>query len=602
MSGALPVQAQQGRGSEARAGQRGWGLTVLRGTEPERFEVEVLGQLDAMDPGVRPLLVRLSGAGLEETGVIAGMSGSPVFVEGQLVGAVAFAWPFSKGSLAGVMPIESMRAVPSAVPVASLPAARSRESWQELVQRLGRENAESRWVRWLERIPGGRPGAPPGAWQLAGLGFGTRSAEWLARVTSSRFVSLPAMDRAGGPAASVPAALGPGSAVAQIWIDGDLRLAATGTVTERDGDRVLAFGHAVLGLGPVEIPMAPAEVVAVVPSALASFKLVQVGAPVGRFEVDHLAGGFGVVGKPASTTPLELSIQGLGQDRSFRLQLARIPLLFPILGALGLFGALDVATPAAGVGSVDLDLALDLGPFGSVSLAQSFDGEDAALGTALFVAEVLDYLERNELGRIQVESLRATLRPHRHPREGRLEDVSADRTRVRPGEVVNLRVRIRPFRGEVEDLSFEISVPEDVPEGRWTLLVGDGWSIERVRLGLEPGRPRSVQEIVDLLDLLPSRRDLAFLGLSGEAASLGMDGALFRLPPSIRALRQRPHDPALKAQKLSVVQEDAVALERPLQGLLRLDLSVERSGRWSVPRESDREGEGKPPEEEGAVR
>ncbi len=598
--GSLRLTGTSGGGvTSLRPGQRGWGLTVLQGSQPQRFEVEVLGLLEPFDPGVQPVLVALAGSGLEHTGVIAGMSGSPVYVDGELIGAVAFAWPFAKAALAGVTPIGSMREIANASTPKRSSALRPVGSWRELW--VSSVSAETRWQQRLASVPGLAKGGEIRTWQLVGSGFGPSAAEALARAWGT-----PVAAALGFPVSSSPrprssgieetggeAALEAGSAVAQIWIDGDLQLAATGTVTERSGDQLLAFGHAVLGLGQVELPLAPAEVVAVLPSSLFSFKLARIGRPVGRFEFDHLAGAVGRLGVQAATTPVALTIQSRGRERGFALRLARVPELMPFLGAIGIYGALDVAASVGGIQSLDLELELELGDRGAIALHEVFDGEGAGLSSALFVADLLEYLVRNELGSVDVTAIRARLATHAEPRRARLDRVSATASRVRPGETVKLRVELLPVRGAAEEVELEVAVPSNLPDGRWILLVGDGWSIEGARQVIEPGVPRTLDEVVELVRHLPSQRELVVLGLSGEPAGIASDGVLPRMPPSLRWLRSGSGSSAVRIQRASVVQEQNFKLERPVEGFLRLDLVVDRKvARPGVPRQEQRESLG----------
>jgi hypothetical protein len=560
---------------------------VVEGSHPQQFEVEVLGVLDSMDPGVQPILVSLSGIGLEQTGVIAGMSGSPVYVGGELIGAVAFAWPFAKLPLAGVTPITAMREIVLRPPPTRKPSVKKAVAWRELL--APREPVETRWQRRLRSIPGFERPETSGAWQLVGAGFGPHAVETLSRAFSPHFAVLPSFPVVssaspsghggfgqGGSRELLGGDLVPGSAVAQVWIDGDLQLAATGTVTERSGERVLAFGHAVLGLGSVEIPMAPAEVIAVLPSSLFSFKLSRIGKPLGRFEVDHLAGAVGRLGVAAATTPLDLVVQGAAIERRFRLQLARVPQLLPFLGAIGLYGALDVALSAGGIESLDLGVELDLGGGGALSIKQVFDGEGAGLQGALFLADLLEYLVQNELGTVEVRQIRVQVQAYPEPRRAKLLAASASASRVHPGETVVLRSQLLPVRGEPKEVEVRFEVPQDLPEGRWSLLVGDGWSVEQVRQTLVPFEPRSLEEVIELLRELPSQKELVVLGFSSEPTGLGPEGALPRMPPSLRWLRSGLGSGAARLLRASLVQEDVFEMEDPVEGLVRVDLVVDR--------------------------
>ena len=251
---------------EVRPGLTGYGLSVFEGGIPERFEVEVLGVWRNTQPSTSFILARLEGRGLETSGVIAGMSGSPVYVDDRLLGAVSFSWLFANEAVAGITPIEQMRRLSSVAPSTTSAAAGSRSrdlrdlvtgslTWQDVLepltglQRTGLESAVS-GVQWST------------------VGFGSATLGPLAE-------ALGRLAPAGQSSDTEGLDLVAGSSVSGVLVDGDLRLAATGTVTERRGDEILAFGHPFLGVGPLSVPMATSEVITVLSNQMSSFKIAK---------------------------------------------------------------------------------------------------------------------------------------------------------------------------------------------------------------------------------------------------------------------------------------------------------------------------------------
>ncbi|MCB9378530.1 MAG: hypothetical protein H6511_07180 [Holophagales bacterium] len=558
---------------ELRAGQRGWGVSVFQGSERKRFEVEILGVLRDIQPGSDMILARLTGADLEKTGVIAGMSGSPVWIEDRLVGAVAFSWAFSHEAVAGITPIGAMRAIESSVPwgvgVGGGGGVGGARASLDAIAR--RELPESLLAESVAGLAGGRraQGSPALLW--AASGFAPRTLERLG-------ASLPSLAAAGASSGSVAGLAGdlqPGDAVAEVWIDGDLRLAATGTVTDRDGDTILAFGHPVTSLGAIELPMAPAEIVTVLSSALSSFKLANVGAPVGSFVRDHAAGAVGRIGRPAATVPMSLRVAG-PTPRSFELRLGKVPSLLPTLAAIGTLGVLDVAAPLAGTEGIDLKLRFDLGADGPLELSQSFDGEGASIQSVLYLLAVADFLVRTDLARVDLRAIDVELEPHAEPRTETLTGLHAERTELEPGDLVRLFVDLRRYRGEVERRTVELRLPPDLPSGRYTLLVGDGASADAARLAIEPIQPVRLEQALLLLRSLGSSRSLTVLGvLPGRGIAAGGE-VLPRLPGSLRAIWGASGARGAKPLALAVAQFEREPEGAPLAGLLRLDLTVKR--------------------------
>ena len=559
----LPVE-------EIRAGQTGFGESVFSGSRRERFDVEVLGVLRDLAPGTDYVLARLTGHDLESTGVIAGMSGSPVWIDGKLVGAVAFAWPFATEAIAGITPIESMRGISSAAPRASPPAgsARSVRPPVTLADLAARRLPEDLLAGAAGELAHAAGLEARGAVVWGAAGFSERA---LARLGAA----LPALAPvASGRDDRIVGELEAGSAVAAVFVDGDLRLAATGTVTERAGDRLLAFGHPVAGIGDLSLPLAPAEIVTVLPSRYSSFKISNAGPVSGEFVRDHAAGTLGRVGAVPRTVPFEVLVGG-ETERTFHLQLARVPQFLPLLAAIGAVGAVDVAASAGGARGVDVELALDLGARGTLSLAQSFDGDDATMGMVRYLYAVLDFLLRNDLAEVELAGLRASVVPWSEPRVTQLVSAHAARSRVEPGESLDLFVDLRAWRGEMERRVVSVGIPADLPAGRYTLLVADGASASAVRLALEPAEPVSFDQALELLRGLGSPRELAVLGvLAGPGLSLAGE-VLPRLPPSVRQIWSAGGG-GTRPLRLAVAQRDRFLEERPLAGLVRVQVEVRR--------------------------
>ncbi|HSM14547.1 MAG TPA: hypothetical protein VLA66_10820, partial [Thermoanaerobaculia bacterium] len=550
---------------EVRAGLRGYGESVFAGTAPERFEVEVLGVLRDTAPGTDYVLARLTGRDLERLGVVAGMSGSPVWIDGRLLGAVAFAWPFATEAIAGITPIGAMREIGLAAPWAGAPG-RSTVTLEALAGHSLPADLLSAAAAELVRSAGLEA---RGAVAWVASGFSPAALDRLGR-------ALPALSPVAGGRSEEPAGeLAPGSSVAAVFVDGDLRLAATGTVTDRDGDRLLAFGHSVAGLGEISLPMAPAEVVTVLPSRYASFKLANSGPVVGEFVRDHPAGTLGRVGVVPPTLPMAVRVEA-PTAREYSLRLARVPRLLPLLAAIGAIGAIDSAVSAGGVEGLDLEISAQLGSHGALELGESFEGGTAVGEAAGYLFAVLDFLVRTDLARVEIDSLEVSVRPWAHPRGTALVGAHAVRSRLEPGETAELYVDLRAWRGEVERRRLEIPIPADLPAGRYTLLVGDGASADAARLALEPAVPVTFEQALELLRSLGSSREIAVLGvLTGEGLALSGE-VLPRLPGSLRSIWAAGGGGGARPLRLAIVQRERFEETRPVSGLVRIDVEIRR--------------------------
>jgi hypothetical protein len=554
---------------QVQAGQVGYGLSVFSGSVPERFEVEILGVLEKIQPDTSYILARLSGRVLEESGVIAGMSGSPVFVEGRLLGAVSFGWPFSLEAIAGITPAQDMRDLIGV----SVP---EREQAGSIAVDLGSivraETPPGRLVEALARLRPVRVGEGTAALEWLLSGFGDTSRHFLTQ-------GMGAVMAAGAASGSSPD-LAPGAAVSAVLIDGDLRLAASGTVTDRQGDTVLAFGHPLLGLGSQKIPMAGADVVTVVSSQVSSFKVTNLAEVVGAFDFDHAAGVRGEVGLEAPVIPVRMRLVGPGQ-RSLELRVADVPQLTPTLVATAVLGALDTATEAVGTKGIDLVADFDLGSIGKLQLTQSFDGADAVLQTALHLLAVGGYLLQNELQEVEIASIDLELTRYLEPRTLRLVGAHAARTVVRPGDRVPLNLDLVEYRGGSVRKSLDVDLPTSIPDGRYSLLIGDGVSIDATRLAIERFEPVNFGQALEFLNSLHSRRQLVVLGIF-EGPGLAVAGeALPRLPASVRSLWGAAASGSAVPLRLAIGQENGIHLTEPVEGILRIDLEVERREPWT---------------------
>lgn len=564
---------------EIERGQLGYGLSVFEGSDPERFSVEVLGVMKDSGPGQSFILARLSGQGLEKTGVIAGMSGSPVYVEDRLVGAVAFAWPFTQGAVGGITPIDSMLALseveiaPSSPVTSSLPTLPGELRTAELDSELLR--------RELEQFNASLPGEARSGllWSLSG--FGERSRSFVEQALAGVAPTGEASD-------NTSTDLLPGSAVAGVLVNGDLKLAVTGTVTERIDDEILAFGHAFLGQGPIRLPMAAAEVVTVLSSQFLSFKIANIGPVVGAFDLDRSSGVRGRLGAVAETIPLTVSLEGLGQA-DFQMMLADVPAYLPILVAISSLGALDATTRSGGAQGVDLSVRWELDRYPPVELEQSFDGSSAGLSAAIYLFLMTNYVVNNPLEEVRLDRVSVELTQHAEPRTVRILRGFANRSTVKPGEQIDVTLEMQPFRGETYKESFPVQLPQELPSGTYSLMIGDGVTMDALRQQVEQRLPEDFEQSLEIVRDFHSNRDLVLLGLA-PAWGLSLSGRVLpRLPSSMRRLWQGVSPGVATPLGLAVMQEIERQGRRPMSGAVRIDLQVERPVAMSPSRQKKRE-------------
>lgn len=592
---------------EVSVGQQGYGLSVFEGNEVERFGVEVVGVMRDAHPGVSFVLARLSGRGLEETGVIAGMSGSPVYLEDRLLGAVAFSWNFSKGAIAGITPIDAMRNLstsdlqlpPSWAPggatgrvalptqpgrgaaallagLVDLPSreAASTDSPTYSLEELLLPTRPTRWLKTALETLRGRPSwvsdvsddPTASTLQFSATGFSGAGRRFLGE-------TLGAVAPAGRTDVGAAAELQPGAAVAGVLIDGDLQLAVSGTVTERFQDEVLAFGHPYLGVGPLHLPMAPAEVVTVISSQASSFKITNVGPVIGAFREDRLAGIRGVIGEAPRTVPIRVTVGG-SHPHEFRMKLADLPQMAPTLVAVSVLEALDGANQMNGEGGLDLEARFEIAGQDDLVIRQTFDGSSVGVEGAIYLLSLTGFLVFNPYEAVAVKAIDIEAVPSPSPRVATIVSVHPERTEVRPGETIKLWLQLRAYRGERFEHALEVEVPEDQPPGPFYLFVGDGPTIDTVELQLEPGEPQDLKSALARLRSFRAQDQLVVLSAM-PAPGLLVDGvAMPRLPASIRALWQGASQPSTRALSLALLSSESRQFATPLSGGARVDLKV----------------------------
>lgn len=562
---------------ELEKGRKGYGLSVFEGSEPQRFDVEVVGIWRNSSPNTDYILAYLSGdiggRDLRDVGVISGMSGSPVYFDDRLAGAVAFSWSFSRGALAGITPIEGMRRIPGS-PHPDPPLAASVGGPPVSLADLGaRRIPKDLLRRELERL---RPMS--GAWgdgaapslQWLSSGFGAETRELLGERLAAPMSTVGRTD-------DVPGELVHGSAVGAMLIDGDLQLAANGTVTDRDGDVILAFGHPFLGLGPVSLPMSEVEIITVVASEFSSFKIANVGPVVGAFEQDRLLGIQGRLGSQAPMIPLSVSIlDAAGQTERFDVRVTGMPILTPGMFGTAVLGGLEVTSYTAGLQGLDLDMRLRLRDHGEIHLTQSFDGASATSDMVGFLVGMIGYLSQNELERVEIDRADVAITQLDRPRTLEITGVHAERSVVRPGQTVTLHVDLVPWRGTPTRRSVQVDVPEDAPDGPYYLFVGDGASVDAARLAIEPTDPVELRQALRYLRSLHSRRQLGVLGVFPDKGLAVAGEVMPRLPGSVASLWTAAASGEARPLSLAVARERYETMEDPLSGLVRVDLTVRR--------------------------
>lgn len=441
------------------------GKTVFQGARVEEFRCEILGVLENIGPAQSVILARLSGGPLAETGVMQGMSGSPVFVQGKLAGAVAYAFPFAKAAIAGIRPIEEMlRAAP--------PAAAGRE-WADpfdVASALPRRQEIDLGSARLVEI------ATP-LW-LSGF---TRGAveHFAARL---RAAGLEPVQGIGGgrvrEPAGKPAPPQPGEMISVQLMSGDMSVGADGTVTLVDGRRIYAFGHRFLGVGETEMPFARAEVITVLPSVNSSFKISNPREWLGAITADHATAVSGELERRPRMLPVSIRVTGAGpaaQRRLYRMEMVRNRLLTPILLQMAVYSAIEATERAAGLATIRLNGRLLLERGDPVPVTNVYAAElGAPLMASAAVAAPVAALLQSGFETLRLSGVELELEVSNENRQLQLDGVWSSKRTVRPGETVEITALYLGERGVEMARKARYQVPVGAPAGPLYFTVTDG--------------------------------------------------------------------------------------------------------------------------------
>ena len=570
--------------SEVRAGMVGKGITVFEGNKREEFKVNVLGVLEnVIGPRRSLILARLEGGRLAETGVMQGMSGSPVFVDGRLIGAVSYSLgAFSKEPIAGITPIAEMTdatAMPAARPATARAASFSFTKWpptnedyvaalREAFSRLSPEGFRtgigsgangSNAQRGIEL--GGFGGFPTGAvlrpiaTPLTMAGYSGETKSVLSSVlTDLGFVPTTGpttVSGAGGSAQNQPAAtaaaataaLAPGDAVGVSLVRGDLALGATGTVTHVDGNRVYAFGHPFFNLGPTEFPMTKAYVHALLPSLFTSAKLASIGDIVGTVQQDRATAIAGTLGRAPELVPVKLTLAPeRGAARSFNFEVAKDQMFTPLLTFASIVNTLQAYEREFGAATFSVRGQATIKGHGQVALEDIFHGDTASIGAAAYVAGPLNILLRNDLAPVQISGVDLTITSHEEPRTTMIERAWLDNENPRAGTTVPLHILTRTYRGEESMRTVPVAIPANA-SGTLSVVVSDGTRLQQVeQRDRQPSQAQSVDQMIRIFNRA-RRNNRVYVRLVSSAPGAVINGeTLSALPPSVLAVIEADRD------------------------------------------------------------
>jgi hypothetical protein len=537
---------------DVKPGMVGTSRTIFEGTELKEFKVHILGVLKNVQAPKRNLiLARLEGGPLAETGVIAGMSGSPVYIDGKLVGAVSYSiGSFPKEPIAGITPINEMidataelggRRALSAQNRLELPvtadtlASAIRAAYTRVaafadrpadVQAFGMPAASGSQIGALLR---------PIATPLVMSGMDRATSDLVSSMFGGAGFTPVLSGGSSGDAAPSTQPLRPGDPIGVALLGGDGEMGATGTITHIDGDKLYAFGHPFFGFGPTAFPLTRATVYASLPSLMSSFKIATMGDVVGTMQQDRATAISGTLGKGPAVIPISVTLDsGHGGKRTFNYTVVNDQIFTPLLTYVALFNTLGNYERNFGAITYTVKGRAMLDKHDDIAFDDIFTGDNPIPMASAYVAGPLTMLLANDMEPVTVKGLELSIDTSEQSRAATIERVWLDDVRPRAGKTVPLKVLTRSYRGAEKISTIPIEIPANAA-GQLTVMVSDGRQLNQVeqRELRRSVQPQSVGQMIKLLNETHRNNRVYVRLLAGTPGAVVNGEAMTSLPPSV---------------------------------------------------------------------
>src|SRR6185369_5721969 len=535
---------------DLKPGMKGVARTVFSGSEPQEFGLEILGVLNGYTgPRQSTIIAKLNGPNVDRTGVFAGMSGSPVFIDNKLVGAIAYSFPFSKEPICGITPIKQMidifeqgRDKPKTTEARAVSfSSLARADWKPS---LPKQSVTA--TSLIAPVASNSALAPLMGQQIQPIAtpvvFSGIRQETLNLFTNQLSESgLLPVSGVGGAAPITPLAsfdantLLPGSSVTVQLARGDYSIAAAGTVTYRDGEKIYAFGHPFLSLGGADMPMTESSVVIVIPNTFNSFKLAVPGRMVGAISQDRATGVFGELGHAPKMIPVKLTLHtSRGQDEQFTYEIVNDEFLTPLLLNISVYNSIAARERSVGEATISVNGSIAVAGQDPILIQRRFSAGNAALLASGAIATPAQALLSSGFDNVNISSINLDIVSTEAKNTATLERISLDRTEVGRGENVEIQAYVRTDSGKQFVERTPVQIPADAPAGQLMIMVGDGATLQEFS-STKVFVPRELGQLVDAINKM-KKNDRLYLKLLRPAPGVVIgSNELPNLPPSMVA-------------------------------------------------------------------
>jgi hypothetical protein len=556
---------------EIRVGMKGHGRTVWQGGKIETFNFEVMGVQHNTSPGRNLIIIKASGGPLADTGILEGMSGSPCYIDGKLVGALSIGFGFEKEPIGGITPIGEMleglkdlsEGASSRTPLI-LPKLEPPKVLKSAL--LGRMIPVSEIL-----------GAPEGGSYLPIPVFGASNAPEFAPL----WAGLPFKPMGGGSGGSGGSGVGeasplePGGMICVNLVQGDATMNASGTITYISGKKVLCFGHQLFNLGSVDLPLWSASVQVCVPNYQTSFKLSSAVAPVGALRQDRSMGVGGILGAEARMVPMRVGLNlGGRRNLNFRFELMDHPVVTPNLAAQVLAQTISSYVRGTGFQSLSLQGNIKVAGHPAVEI-ENMVADLSPTRLAQYLGSMLQSITMNPWERATIEGISLTVKAEERLDLTMVSGVRTLKSRVKRGETLPVYVEMQNVQGVRESTVLNLFVPRSARPGKATLLVGDGFSL----VSADPDeRAIDLNGLGDMVRMLNNgmRNNHAYALLIQAQPGAGLRGARIEgVPPTVSALLGADGDANANRLQRQIISRAVLPLESEVRGLVNMDLEIE---------------------------
>ncbi|HEV3084573.1 MAG TPA: SpoIVB peptidase S55 domain-containing protein [Gemmataceae bacterium] len=536
---------------DVQPGMKGYGRTVMHGTKIENFDAEVLGVLKNTSPGRDMFICRLSGLNLDKTGIIAGMSGSPIYMNGKLLGAVAYAWSFGKEPIAGVTPFCQMQGFVESYEHRDI-VERAKPTRVGLNRPLEIEGRKFDAVHVSDDANEPRATAADDLWMvpvqtpLAATGFTPHAL----RLLGDRCRPVGMLPMQGGAATASIAdqerntALQPGSPLAVAMITGDFDLSGIGTVTHVEGNRVYGWGHPYFGIGACEFPLMTGYIHTIYPRQTVSFKMGSPLRMVGVINADVSTGIAGWLDRKPDMLPVRMTVRcGPNENaRTFNVQIVRQRSLLATMLYAALTNSVDMEGDMPEELTAELQARLEIEGHEPVVINDIYSGSSYSGGRApqaLYnqISSLVNILAYNPYQPVHIKRVECDTRIQPGRRTAEIEAIELDSESYAPGETVKASVFVRPYKGLRQRVPLTLQLPDDLAEGSYTAMVCDDLTNARHELRDNPnlGNPHDIGQVFDSLKVqTAAKRHNLVLRVPVNAVGVALENqSLPNLPPSM---------------------------------------------------------------------